>query len=249
MKVAIVTGAGQGIGAACARELARSGFTCALMSPSTRSEVLAGELDGIGLSGSATSRADLERLVKTVMDRWGRIDAVVNNAGNLGRTQPGPTLRTGNAYDPTLEGQLREIEEEEWHASLDFYFLNVVRMLRLVTPIMQAQGGGAIVNISSLAALEPRLTYPLSSPIRTATLAFTRVYADRYARDGIRINSVLPGFMENREFPPGVMEAIPMARRGRMIELASTVRFLLSDEAGYITGQSIVVDGGINRRI
>jgi NAD(P)-dependent dehydrogenase (short-subunit alcohol dehydrogenase family) len=122
-------------------------------------------------------------------------------------------------------------------------------MLRLVTDVMRSQGGGAIVTVSSMAALEPRLTYPLSSPIRTATLAFMRMYADRYARDGIRLNSVLPGFMENREFTPEVINAIPMSRRGRLQEVAQTVRFLLSEEAGYVTAQNIFVDGGISRRL
>jgi NAD(P)-dependent dehydrogenase (short-subunit alcohol dehydrogenase family) len=249
MKVAIVTGAGQGIGAACARELARNDYACVLMSPSDQSERLAKEIGGIGMKGSVTEVADLERLVDTAIKLHGRIDAVVNNTGNLARIKPGTTLASGNAYDPHLDSELIDIEDKEWHDSLDFYFLNVVRMLRLVTPVMRKSGGGAIVNISSLAALEPRLTYPLSSPIRAATLAFTKTYADRYAREGIRINNVLPGFMDNREFTKPVLESIPMARRGRMEELAQTVYFLLSPGAGYVTGQSILVDGGSNRRV
>jgi NAD(P)-dependent dehydrogenase (short-subunit alcohol dehydrogenase family) len=249
MKVAIVTGAGQGIGAACARELAADGYSCVLMSPSDRSEKLARELGGVGLQGSALNVADLKRLVDTAVKHYGRIDAAVTNTGNLARIKPGASLRTGNAYDPQLYSELIDIEDQEWHDSLDYYFLNVVRILRLVTPVMRKQGGGSIVNISSLAALEPRLTYPLSSPIRTATLAFIKTYADRYARENIRINSVLPGFMGNREFTPAVIESIPMARRGGLEELASTVRFLLSPGAGYITGQSILVDGGSNRAI
>jgi len=249
MKVAIVTGAGQGLGAACARDLANNGYSCALMSPSERSERLAKEIGGIGLKGSSTSFADLKKLVETAMDAYGRIDAVVNNTGNLARIKPGTMLATGNAYDPHLDTDLLEIQDHEWHDSLDFYFLNVIRMLRIVTPIMRTNGGGAIVNISSLAALEPRLSYPLSSPIRAATLAYTKIFADRYARDGIRINNVLPGFMNSREFSAPVLQSIPIGRAGRVEELAHTVTFLLSPGAGYITGQSILVDGGSNRRI
>lgn len=248
-KVAIITGAGRGIGAACARELARVGYSCVLMSPSDRSIRLAAELGGIGLIGSATDVEDLRRLVEITIDRYGRIDAVVNNTGNLARITPGVKLKTGAAYDPELDSDLIDIADDEWHASLDYYFLNIVRMARLVTGIMQAQGGGAIVNISSLAALEPRLSYPLSTPIRTAALSFAKLFADRYARAGIRMNNVLPGFMENREFPETVRTSIPMARMGYLTEVAGTVRFLLSAEAGYIAGQNIVVDGGINRRI
>jgi NAD(P)-dependent dehydrogenase (short-subunit alcohol dehydrogenase family) len=219
------------------------------MSPSDRSERVAKEIGGVGIRGSSTEVSDLERLVDTAMSRYGRIDAVVNNTGNLARIRPGTTLSTGNAYDPHLDSDLIDIEDKEWHDSLDFYFLNIVRMLRLVTPIMRKNGGGAVVNISSLAALEPRLTYPLSSPIRAAALAFVKTYADRYAREGIRINNVLPGFMDNREFPAPVLQSIPMARPGRMEELAQTVCFLLSPGAGYVTGQSILVDGGSNRRV
>jgi NAD(P)-dependent dehydrogenase (short-subunit alcohol dehydrogenase family) len=248
-KVAIVTAAGKGIGMACAIELAERGYSLALMSPSGRSSALAEKLGGIGIDGSVTAPDDLKRLVDGALQRWGRVDAVVNNTGNLARITPGAKLNTGYSFDPDLDGMLLDIDDAEWHASVDFYLLGTIRMARLVTPAMIRQAGGTIVNISSFAAREPRLSYAISTPARAALSAFTKMFADRYARDGVRMNSVLPGFMENRLFPDSVLRSIPMARAGRLQELARTVAFLLSEDSGYITGQSIQVDGGANRSV
>jgi NAD(P)-dependent dehydrogenase (short-subunit alcohol dehydrogenase family) len=248
-RVAIVTAAGKGIGMACACELAARGYALALMSPSGSSSSLAKKLGGIGLDGSVTTTDDLKRLVDMTLQRWGRVDSVVNNTGNLARITPGAKLNTGYSFDPHLDGVLLDIADEEWHASVDFYLLSSIRMARLVTPVMVRQGGGTIVNISSLTAREPRLSYAISTPARAALSAFTKMFADRYAREKVRMNTVLPGFMENRQFPDSVLRSIPMARTGRLQELARTVAFLLSDDSGYITGQSIQVDGGANRAI
>jgi NAD(P)-dependent dehydrogenase (short-subunit alcohol dehydrogenase family) len=218
------------------------------MSPSTRSIELAQELGGIGLGGSVTNPADLQRLVETTMTRFGRIDAVVNGTGNLpGVVQRSTTLATAQGYDPDHDGALLELPDEIWSAGLEFYLLNVVRMSRLVTPIMERLGGGAIVNLSSAMSLEPRLIYPVSSVIRLALAGFAKLYADRYARAGIRMNNVLPGYAENRPLPDAALRTIPMPRLGRLAEIAKTVCFLLSDDSGYVTGQNIRVDGGLNR--
>jgi NAD(P)-dependent dehydrogenase (short-subunit alcohol dehydrogenase family) len=230
-RIAIVTAAGRGIGAAVAKELHDHGYRLALLSASGNAEKRALELGGVGITGSVTNPADLERLVETTMARYGRIDAVVNNTGHAPK------------------GDLLGIPDEDWHTGLDLLLLNVVRMARLVTPTMVAQGGGAIVNISTFSAFEPELAFPVSSSLRAALGAFTKLYADRHAADRIRMNSVLPGYVDSYPDNDALREKIPMKRYGTVEELAKTVRFLLSDEAGYLTGQNIRMDGGLTRSL
>jgi NAD(P)-dependent dehydrogenase (short-subunit alcohol dehydrogenase family) len=227
--VALITAAGRGIGAACARELASAGYAVALLSPSEQAERLAGELEGIGMRGDVTVPADLEGFVRLAMHRWGRVDAVVNNTGHPAR------------------GDLLAIGDAEWHSGLDLLLLSAIRLARLVTPVMEGQGGGAIVNISSLAAEEPNRLFPVSSVLRAGLGAFTKLYADRYAAAGIRMNAVLPGFVDSHPVDESTQALIPQGRPATVAEVARTVRFLVSAEAGAITGQSVRVDGGLGR--
>lgn len=230
-KVAIITAAGRGMGAACARELAAQGYEVALMSPSGSAVTLAEELGGWGMAGSVMEPADLQQLVEGTMTRYGRVDALVNNTG----------------HPP--KGNLLDISDAEWHTGLDMLLLNVVRMARLVTPIMQQQGGGAIVNISTFAAFEPSLAFPVSSTLRAALGSFAKLYADRYAADGIRMNNLLPGYIESYPVTEETRQKIPLQRSGTVAEIAQTAVFLLSSAAGYITGQNIRVDGGMTRSV
>jgi len=230
-KVAIVTAAGRGIGAACALELAAKGYRLALMARSPEVVQLAQELKGFGRMGSVTEERDLNALVAETMKIYGRIDAVVNNTGH------------------PAKGDLLSITDADWHNGLDLLLLNVVRMARLVTPVFVQQGHGAIVNISTLWAVEPSLSFPVSSSLRAALANFTKLYADKYAESGIRMNNVLPGFIENYDVSDDVRETIPMKRAGRVNEIAKTAAFLLSEDAGYITGQNIRVDGGLTRSV
>ncbi len=230
-KVAVITGAGRGMGAAIARELAGNGYAVAVMSPSGAAEALGKELGGIGMTGSVTSQADLQTLIDRTMDTHGRIDGVVNSTG----------------HPP--KGDLLDIPDEDWHAGLDINFLNVVRILRIVTPIMQQQGGGSVVNISTYAAFEPEIHFPVSTPVRAALAAFTKIYADKYARDNIRMNNILPGFIDSLPEVEMFKKRIPMERYGTVEEIAKTAAFLLAPDSGYITGQNLRVDGGITRSI
>ncbi|HEU4495048.1 MAG TPA: SDR family oxidoreductase [Rubrobacteraceae bacterium] len=230
-RVAIVTAAGSGIGAACGRELAKRGYAVALMSRSGKAEALAKELGGLGLTGSVTEEADLEVLVGGTLDRYGRVDAVVNSTGH------------------PASGEVLKLTDEQWHEALDLVVLNVVRIARLVTPVMLRQGGGAIVNVSTFSALEPSPVFPLSSSLRAALAGFAKLYADRYAAEGVRMNNILPGYVESFEIDEETREAIPMRRRGSVAEIAKTAAFLLSEDSGYITGQNIRVDGGLTRSV
>jgi NAD(P)-dependent dehydrogenase (short-subunit alcohol dehydrogenase family) len=245
MPVTIVTAAGQGIGAALARGLAERGHGLALMSRSDAAEKLAKELGGVGLRGSVTEPGDLDKLVELALDTFGRIDGIVNNTGR----DPESLEVSGPPYDPDLDRSLTAITDEAWLLGFHLYFLNVVRMARIVTPIFQRAGGGSIVNISTFAALEPRLIFPVSGTVRMALASYAKLYADRYARDGIRMNNILPGFVENWPLSEEVRRTIPIGRATRMSELAATAAFLLSPESAGTTGQNILVDGGVNRAL
>ncbi|GIU91655.1 MAG: oxidoreductase/short-chain dehydrogenase [Acidimicrobiia bacterium] len=228
-RVALVTAAGRGIGAATARALAEAGYRLVLLSPSGSAARLAEELGCRSVTGSVTEPADLEELVRVAIDSYGRVDAVVNNTGHPPR------------------GELLEISDQEWNHGLDLVFLNVVRMARLVTPIMIEQGGGAFVNVSAFGAVQPDLSFPVSSSIRAGLRAFTRLYATRYGPHGIRMNDVLVGYAETYPVAESVIDAIPVGRAATVDEIAATIGFLLSPEAGSITGQGILVDGGMVR--
>jgi NAD(P)-dependent dehydrogenase (short-subunit alcohol dehydrogenase family) len=230
-KVALVTAGGSGMGAAAARRLAADGFRIAILSSSGKGEALAEELGGLGVTGSNQSNEDLARLVDRTLERWGRIDALVNSAGH------GP------------RAPLLELTDEDWHRGMEVYFLNVVRPTRLVTPVMQRQKAGAIVNISTFATFEPDPAFPTSDVFRAGLAAYAKLFADRYAADNIRMNNVLPGFIDSLPEGPGVRERIPMGRYGRVAEVAELIALLASDRAAYITGQNIRIDGGITRSV
>jgi NAD(P)-dependent dehydrogenase (short-subunit alcohol dehydrogenase family) len=230
-RVAIVVGGGSGMCAAAARRLAGDGYAVAIMSSSGRGEALAGELGGLGFTGSNRSPEDLAAFTGQVLERYGRIDAVVNSAGH------GP------------KGPLLEISDEDWHTGMEFYLLNVVRIARLVTPVMQRQGGGSIVNISTYAAFEPEEAFPTSGVFRSGLAAFAKLFADRYGPDNVRMNNVLPGFIDSLPEKEDRRARIPMGRYGTSEEVAELVLFLASERSSYVTGQNYRIDGGITRSV
>jgi len=230
-KVAIITAAGSGMGAGAARKLAADGFRVAILSSSGKGEALAKELGGYGVTGSNQSNEDLQRLTDETFEKWGRVDVLVNSAGH------GPRA-------PILE-----LSDDDWHAGMDVYFLNVVRPTRLVTPIMQRQQSGVIINISTFAAFEPDPVFPTSGVFRAGLAAYTKLFSDQYAAENIRMNNVLPGFIDSLPEKKEFRDRIPMQRYGKTEEISDVIAFLASDGAAYITGQNIRVDGGITRSV
>ena len=173
----------------------------------------------------------------------------LRGSGRQDPRQVRPRRRVVNSTGHPASGEILELTDGQWHEALDLVVLNVVRIARLVTPAMLRQGGGAIVNISTFSAFEPSPTFPLSSSLRAALAGFTKLYADRYAAEGVRMNNVLPGYIESFEIDEETRESIPMRRQGSVAEIAKTATFLLSEDSGYITGQNIRVDGGLTRSI
>ncbi len=228
-KVALITAGGSGMGADAARRLARDGYRVGVLSSSGKGEALGHELGGFGVTGSNLLLPNLQRLVDGALERWGRIDVLVNSAGH------GP------------KGPLLELDDDAWHRGMDVYLMNVIGPTRLVTPVMQRQGGGAIVNISSFAAVEPDPVFPTSAVFRAALAAFTKLYADQYAPQGIRMNNVLPGFIDSLPEQGERRARIPMGRYGRAAEVSSLIAWLASDDGAYMTGQNLRLDGGLTR--
>ena len=231
VKVALITAGGSGMGAAAARRLAADGFCVGVLSSSGKGEALAAELGGIGVTGSNQSADDLRKLVDLAMTKWGRIDALVNSAGH------GP------------RAPLLDITDEQWRTGLDVYLMNVIRPTRLVADIMARQGCGAIVNISTAWAFEPSAMFPTSAVFRAGLAAFTKLFADEYAARNVRMNNVLPGWIDSLPATEERRAGVPMGRYGTSEEIAATVAFLVSEGAGYITGQNLRVDGGLMRGV
>jgi len=229
--VALIVAGGSGIGADAARTLSKQGYDIGVMSSSGKGEALGKELGGVGLTGSNLNPADLEQFVNLAMEKFGQIDGVVNCAGH------GP------------KGSVEEISDEDWHLGMDYYMLNVVRMTRLVLPIMQKQKSGSIVNISTFAAFEPDPDFPTSAVFRAALAGYTKLFTDKYAAEGVRMNNVLPGFINSLPEKADRLARIPAGRYADVSELSETIAFLIGSGSSYIMGQNLRVDGGLTASV
>lgn len=230
-RVALITAGGSGMGAAAARRLAADGFRVGVLSSSGKGEALARELGGVGVTGSNQSDEALQKLVDLAVARWGRVDVLVNSAGH------GP------------KGPILQIPDEDWHKGLEVYLLNVVRATRIVAPVMKQGGGGAIINISTAWMAEPSELFPTSGVFRAGLAAFTKIFSDTHAASNIRMNNVLPGWIDSLPASEARRESVPMKRYGKAEEIAATIAFLASEGAAYITGQNLRVDGGLMRSV
>ena len=182
-KTCLVIGGGRGMGAATAKEMQKRGYKLSLMSPSDSCEQLAEELNGIALRGKAEVPENLKSIIDFTMDKYGRIDSVLVHVG-------GPP-----------KGDLLGIEDEDWDKANQMIIKPVIRIAKLVTPIMLEQGGGSIVNITTFSAFEPSLTFPTSSVYRAGVSSFIKLFSDRYGADNVRMNCLLPGFTDSLNLP------------------------------------------------
>ena len=230
-KIAAFIASGTGMGANAAKHLSSKGYDIAIMSSSGKGEKLANDLGGVGYTGSNLISRDIKAFINIVFSKFGKIDVLVNSAGH------GP------------KGEILEISDEDWIKGMEVYFLNVVRSSRLITPIMQKQKNGSIINISTFAIFEPDYNFPTSGVFRSGLAAFTKLYSDKYAKDNIRMNNILPGFIDSLPEKQEFLKRIPLKRYGKVNEISSVVEMLASDGGAYITGQNIRVDGGITRSV
>lgn len=228
-QVAIITAASKGMGLACAEKLAEEGYQLAILSRSSEIHDLASKLGGIAVQGSTDNEEDLSRLVNATLETYGQIDVVVNNTG----------------HPP--KGELLELTDEKWHDGLNLALMNVVRISRLVVGHMEH--GGSIINISTFGAKEPSLSFPISSVARTALSSFSKLFATKYGASGIRMNNILPGFIDSYKADQETINQIPMLRQGTPQEVAELALFLASDKSEYITGQDFLIDGGLVKSI
>ena len=230
-KVAAFIASGSGMGADAAKYLSSKGFNVAIMSSSGKGEKLAKDIGGFGYTGSNLSSKDLTEFIQNVSNKFGKIDVLINSAGH------GP------------KGDILEISDEEWFKGMEVYFLNVVRSSRIITPLMQKQKNGSIINISTFAVFEPEPSFPTSGVFRSGLSVFTKLYSNKYAKDNIRMNNILPGFIDSLPEKEEFKKRIPLQRYGKVSEISAVIELLASDSGAYITGQNIRVDGGITRSI
>ena len=230
-KTCLLIGGGRGMGAATAREMHKRGYRLSLMSPSESCEQLAKDLKAVALRGKAENKENLKSIVSFTMEKYGRIDSVLVHVG-------GPP-----------KGDLLEIDDGDWDKANQMIIKPVISVAKLVTPIMLEQGGGSIVNITTFSAFEPSLTFPTSSVYRAGVSSFTKLFSERYGAKNIRMNCLLPGFTDSLNLPDEFAQLSSLKRLARAEEQAKVAAFLLSDDSSYITGQSIMSDGGVTRHM
>ncbi|WP_431945806.1 SDR family oxidoreductase [Actinacidiphila sp. bgisy167] len=249
-KVVLVTGGSDGLGAALVRRLAAEGARVALCGRNPEriehvvKEAGAFGADVLGLPADVTRPEDLERFVAAADERWGRIDAVVNNAGR------------------SAAGLLESQDDAVWEEDLQLKLHAAVRLTRLALPRLRAAGGGAVVNTLAVSAKAPGAGSIPTSVSRAAGLALTKALSKELGPDNIRVNAVLVGLVESGQWvrlaaergiaveelyaTMGRDSGIPLGRVGRAEEFADLVAFLLSDRAAYVTGAGINLDGGLS---
>ena len=247
-KVAVVTGGTQGIGRATALKLAQEGANVAICArtqeavDATAAEIQKAGGQALGVAADMSKPADIERFMKAVVDKFGRIDILVNNAGTSKR------------------GAFLELTDEEWSADLELKVFGAIRCTRLAVPHMKKNGGGRIVNIAISSAKQPGAqSYP-TSVSRAAGLAITKALSKEFAADNILVNAVCIGKIKSGQherrykregqsaeaYYATASKDIPMKRVGEAEEVANVITFLVSGAASYVTGSSVNLDGGIS---
>jgi len=247
-KVAAVTGGTDGIGRATAIKLAQEGAAVAICArrqeplDRTAAEIRKAGVETLAVSADMSKTADIERFMKAVIGRFGRIDILVNNAGTSRR------------------GKFLEVDDPTWDADLELKVFGAIRCTRLAVPHMKRQGGGRVINITISSAKQPGAESMPTSVSRAAGLAVTKALSKEFAADNILVNTVCIGKIKSgqherryaregrsaEEYYGQMAKEIPLGRVGEAEEVANVIAFLVSDAASYVTGTSVNLDGGIS---
>ena len=241
VKTALVTGAYRGIGAAIAKKLAARGFMVIINygHSSAAAEEVKNQIEQAGgqavlMQGDVSSGDDVDRMFKDIKKTWGRLDVLVNNAG-INRD--------------TL---LVRMKEDQWDAVLSTDLKSVFFTTKAAASLMMRQRSGSIINIASVVGITGNAGQANYAAAKAGVIGFTKSAAKELAARGIRVNAIAPGFIETdmtdaipEKIREGMLETIPLRRGGKAEDVANAVAFLASDDAGYITGQVLKVDGGM----
>ena len=252
-KVAIVGGSSKGLGKACAVSLAKEGVNIVLCARNedelekTRKRIEGCGVDVLALQVDMSSAEDNERIVKETIEKFGRIDILVNNSG-------GPT-----------PGSFRELSITDFDEAYNSVLRYNIRMIKLCLPYMEEKSWGRIVNITSVSVKEPMPTMVLSNIFRTAVVSFAKSISKELIGKGITINNVCPGYFRTdritqlmqkeasdasisvQEYEEQVMSSFPHKRFMNTDELGDMIAYLCSAQAQSVTGTTIQIDGGVNR--
>jgi NAD(P)-dependent dehydrogenase (short-subunit alcohol dehydrogenase family) len=246
--VTLVTGGSDGLGAALAERLVEEGGRVAICGrdagrlAETQERLVANGGDVVAVQADVTVPGDVETFVAAAVDRWGRIDALVNNAGR------------------SATGALADVGDDAWLADLDLKVVAAVRATRLVVPHLAAAGGGAVLNVVAVAGKAPEAGSLPTAASRAAGLAVTKALSKELGPAGIRVNAVVIGLIRSGQWrrraeaqgrPVDDLYAelaadgsIPLGRVGRGAEFADLAAYLISDRASYVTGAAVNLDGG-----
>ncbi|WP_370782178.1 3-oxoacyl-[acyl-carrier-protein] reductase [Allisonella histaminiformans] len=241
VKTALVTGASRGIGAAIAKKLAARGFMVIINygHSSAAAEEVKNQIEQAGgqavlMQGDVSSGDDVDRMFKDIKKTWGRLDVLVNNAG-INRD--------------TL---LVRMKEDQWDAVLSTDLKSVFFTTKAAASLMMRQRSGSIINIASVVGITGNAGQANYAAAKAGVIGFTKSVAKELAARGIRVNAIAPGFIETdmtdaipEKIREGMLETIPLRRGGKAEDVANAVAFLASDDAGYIIGQVLKVDGGM----
>jgi len=255
-KVALVTAASRGLGRAVALRLAREGARVAICARGEEHlTTTAAEIEGatgrqaLPIPADVSDPGAADALVQAVVERWGRIDILVTNAGG-----PPP-------------GRFLDLASADWEAAVQLTLMSAVRFCYAVAPLMKEQGGGSILAMTSITVKQPLPNLILSNSLRLGVTGLVKTLADELAPFGVRVNAICPGWTRTarvdqllrdraerngttpEEEAEKIAAAIPLGRMGTPEEFAAAAAFLVSDAASYITGVSLLVDGGMYRGV